>query len=450
MRRNKKLLANVSLMAAGIICAALTFAFVATPSVVSAQGSAESYAIRNARIVTVTGPVIENGTVVISGGRITAVGASVSAPTGAKVIDASGLSIYPGMIDAGTVIGLTEISSVAGSVDTSEIGDNNANIRAEVAIHPDSTHIPVTRVNGITTALTAPRGGTIAGQSALINLDGWVPKDMVLKSPVAMHINWPGAGGGGGGFGGGGFLAQQRSITEARREQERQVENVRKILRDAKAYGDARDARAKDPTLPRQQTDLRLDALVPVARGQLPVVINANSERDIKSAIAFADEMKVKMILAGGLEAYKVADQLRAKNIPVIVGRVLSMPAKEDDPYDMAFANAGILSKAGVKIAFQTISSAEARDLPYHAGMASAFGLPKEEALKALTIYPAEIFGVADRIGSIEQGKIANLIVTDGDPLEVRTQVKYLFINGRQVPLTSKHVELYERYKGRP
>jgi imidazolonepropionase-like amidohydrolase len=415
---------------------------------VSAQTPAETYAIRNARIVTVTGPVIENGTVVISNGKIAAVGASVSVPPGAKVIDASGLSVYPGMIDSGTEVGLTEIDSVAGTIDTAEIGDNNANIHVDIALRPDSSHIAVTRVNGITTVLTEPRGGTIAGQSALINLDGWVPRDMILKSPVAMHISWPGgAGGRGGGFGG---FGQQRSITELRREQERQVESIRKILRDAKAYADAKEARAKDSSLPRQDIDLKLEALIPVVRGQMPVVIAANVERDIRNAIAFADEMKLKMILSGGIEAYKVADQLRAKNVPVLVGPVLRMPNREDDPYDAAFTNAGLLSKAGVKIAFQTLDSAHVRDLPYNAGMAAAFGLAKEEALKAVTIYPAEIWGVADRIGSIEQGKIANLIVTDGDPLEILTQVKHLFINGRQMPLTSRHTELYEKYKARP
>jgi imidazolonepropionase-like amidohydrolase len=414
---------------------------------VSAQTSSDTYAIRNARIVTMSGPVIENGIVVISNGKIAAVGANVSVPSGAKIIDASGLSVYPGMIDSGTQIGLTEISSVAGTVDTSEIGDNNANIHVDVALRPDSSHIPVTRVNGITTVISAPEGGMISGQSALINLDGWVPRDMILKSPAAMHVNWPGASGRGFNFAQSG---QQRSVAEMRREQERQIESARKIFRDAKAYGDAKDARAKDPSLPKQNIDLKLEALIPVVRGQMPVVINANVERDIRSAIAFADEMKIKMILSGGIEAYRVADQLRAKNIPVIVGPVLTMPSREDDAYDAAFANAGLLSKAGVKIAFQTQDSAHVRDLPYHAGMAAAFGLPREEALKAVTIYPAEIWGVADRIGSIEQGKIANLIVTDGDPLEILTQVKYLFINGRQMSLASRHTELYEKYKARP
>jgi imidazolonepropionase-like amidohydrolase len=409
----------------------------------------ETYAIRNARIVPVIGAVIENGTVVISNGKIAAVGASVSVPANAKSINAAGLSIYPGMIDSGTSLGLTEISSVAGTVDTSEIGDNNANIRVDVAIQADSSHVAVARVNGITTVLTSPRGGQISGQSALINLDGWVPRDMVLKSPVAMHINWP--GGGGGGFEFASFRqGQRRSITELRREQDRDIEALKKVVRDARTYADAKDARAKDPSLPRRVIDLKLEALIPVVRGQMPVIVSANIERDIKAALAFADEMKIKLIVSGGIEAWRVADQLKAKNVPVIVGAVLRMPSREDDAYDQAFSNAALLSRAGVKIAFQTQDSAHVRDLPYNAGMAAAFGLPREEALKAVTLYPAEIFGVADQIGSIEKGKIANLIVTDGDPLEILTQVKYLFINGRQIPMTSRHTDLYEKFKARP
>ena len=431
-------------------CAALPACFGRETSLVRsvyAQTPQATYAIRNARIVTVTGPVVENGTVVISNGKIAAVGSSVSVPPGATIIDATGLSVYPGMTDSDTEIGLIEIGSVAGSVDTSEIGDNNANIHVDVAIHPDSSHVAVARVNGITTVLTAPRGGLIAGQSAILELDGWTPREMVLKSPVAMHINWP--GGGGRGFGGE-FGGQPRSVTELRREQETQIENLKKILRDAAAYGDAKDARAKDRALPKQDLDLKLEALIPVVRGQIPVIINVNLERDIKNAIAFATEMKLKAIISGGAEAYKVADQLKAKNIPVIVGPVLRIPVKDDDPYDAAFTNAGLLWKAGVKIAFQTGDSSNVRNLPYNAGMAAAFGLPKEEALKAVTIYPAEILGVADRIGSIEPGKIANLIITDGDPLEIRTQIKHVFINGHDIPLTSRHTELYEKYKARP
>src|SRR5436305_4223001 len=330
----------------------------------AAQTGGDTYAIRNARIVTVSGPVIDRGTVVIANGKIVAVGADVQVPANARVIDATNLSVYPGMIDAGSEIGLTEISSASGSLDTAEIGYNNANIHVDVAIHPDSSHIAVTRVNGITTSLTAPRGGLIAGQSALINLDGWVPRDMILKSPIAMHVNWPGGFGQGSEFA---FEGSRGATTEARKEQDKQVESLKKILRDARAYADAKDARARDASLPKQDVDLKLEALIPVVRGQLPVVINANTERDIKGAIAFADDMKLKVIIAGGIEAYRVADQLKAKNIPVIVGPVLRMPNREDDAYDAAFANAGLLARAGVKIAFQTMDSASARDLPYNA-----------------------------------------------------------------------------------
>src|SRR5262249_10287275 len=238
----------------------------------------ETYGIRNARIVTVTGAVIENGTVVISAGKISAVGANVAAPSGARIIDATGMSVYPGMIDSGTEIGLTEINSVAGSVDTGEIGENNANVHVDVAIHPDSSHVAVARVNGITTVLTEPRGGEVAGQSALINLDGWTPREMLLKSPVAMHMNWPGAVGRGFEF----AAAQQRSRIEVRREQEQRIEALKRIFNDARAYADAKDARAKDPSLPRQDTDLKLDALVPAVRGQMPVIVNVNRERGIK------------------------------------------------------------------------------------------------------------------------------------------------------------------------
>jgi imidazolonepropionase-like amidohydrolase len=425
--------------------------FISTCGALSSNPAAQSndaYAIRNARIVTVSGAVIEKGTVVISNGKIAALGASVSVPSGAKVIDGTGLSVYPGLIDSGTTLGLEEISSVAGGQDTAEIGDNNANVHVNVAINASSTHIPVTRVNGITTALTAPQGGQIAGQSALINLAGWNYKEMTLKTPVAMHINWPGGrGGGGGGFGG---FQNPRSLPEIRREQDRQVENLKKILLEAKAYGDAKDARAKDSSLPKLDVDLKKEALIPVIRGQVPVVIEVDLARDIRKAVEFADEMKLKIIISGGVEGHKVADLLKTKNIPVIVGPILRFPVNEDDPYDAPFTNASLLAKAGVKIAFQTGDSAYSRNLPYHAGMAAAFGLPKEEALKALTIYPAEIWGVADKLGSIEQGKVANLIVTDGDPLEILTQVKYLFIAGHQVPLTSRHTELYDKYKVRP
>jgi imidazolonepropionase-like amidohydrolase len=418
----------------------------------------ETYAITNARIVPITGPVIERGTVVIRDGKIAAVGRNVSIPAGARVINAQGMWVYPGFIDSGTTIGLTEIGQVPATVDVNEIGDFNPQLKAIVAVNPSSEIIPVTRVNGITTVLTTPRGGILAGQAALINLDGWTWEEMLVKSPVGITFNFPTIASGRF-FDPETFQPRERSFEEARRQREERLQRVRRLLDDARAYAKAK--RAAEAGVPegnaanaRDRQSLLvnpvLEALVPVVEGTLPLIVVANDARDIKAAVEFAEEQKVKIIISGGLEAPKVASLLKEKNIPVLLGPVLSLPRNEDDPYDSTFTAAKQLYEAGVKFAFLTNDAANARNLPYHAAMAVAFGLPRDEALRALTISPAEIFGVADRLGSIEVGKIANLVVWDGDPLEIRSRVRYLFINGRPVSLETKHTQLYERYRNRP
>ncbi len=418
----------------------------------------EIYALTNARIVPITGPVIERGTIVIREGKIAAVGRNVSIPAGARVIDVRGMWVYPGFIDSGTTIGLTEIGQVAATVDVNEIGDFNPHLRAIVAVHPASEIIPVTRVNGITTVLTAPRGGILSGQAALINLDGWTWEEMRVKEPVGIYFNFPTIPSGRF-FSPGAPQARPRSFEEARRERDERLQRVKRLLDDARAY--ARMKKAASAGVPEgnsaNSSDRRfvpinpvLESLVPVVEGTLPLIVAANEARDIKAAVEFAEEQKVKIIVSGGLEAPRVAHLLKEKNIPVLLGPVLSLPRNDDDPYDSTFTAAKQLYEAGVKFAFLTNDAANARNLPYHAAMAVAFGLPREEALKALTIYPAEIFGVADRLGSIEVGKMANLVVWDGDPLEIRSQVRYLFINGKPVPLVTKHTQLYERYRNRP
>ena len=405
-----------------------------------------TYVIRNARIVTVSGPEIERGTVVIRGGRIESVGASASVPAGAQEIDATGLVVYPGMMDAGTNMGLVEISSgVPGSVDTAELGEMNPNAQAIVAVNPHAAHVDVTRVAGVTNAVTMPSGGTISGQAAVINLNGTTPREMAIIPNAALVITVPRAGGG---FG---QQAQAPPNQEAQAARERQTEQLRKMLRDAEAYGRAHDAYQRDPrTVPRPDTDVVLAALVPYARGERPVLLRADRERDIRASVRFAEEMKLKAIILGGDDAWKVAPLLKEKNVPVILTGVLDMPLREDDPYDVHYATAAALQQAGVRFCISTgDSGAHVRDLPFQAGMAAAFGLPRAEALKAVTLYPAQIMGVADRVGSIEAGKLANLVVTDGDLLEARTQVRYLFIEGRQIPLVSRHTQLYDQFKDR-
>lgn len=406
------------------------------------------YAIRNARIVTVTGADIENGTVVIRDGKIDAVGANVNVPAGAQSIDGRGLSVYPGMIDAGTNMGLVEVPQGAnGTVDTSEVGELNPNAKAITAVNPHSAHIAVTRVEGITSTLTAPTGGLISGQAALINLLGTAPKEMAVVPQVALVINYPRIGGGGGGFGGFQFPT---NLTETLANNERQVEQIRKMLRDAEAYGRAQDAYAKDKTLPRPDRNVVLEPLVPYVRGEQPVIFRADREAEIRGALRFADEMKLKPIILGGNDAWKVASLLKEKNVPVILTGVFSLPNREDDHYDVLYENPAKLQQAGVRFCISTgDAGAEVRNLAQYAGMAAAYGLSKADAVKAVTLYPAQVLNVADRLGSIEPGKMANLVVTDGDLLEIRSRIRYLFIDGRPVVLSSRHTELNDAFKNR-
>jgi len=408
-----------------------------------------TFAIRNARIVTVSGPDIENGTVVIRDGKIEAVGTNVSVPAGAQTIEGRGLSVYPGMIDAGTNMGLVEVPQGAnGTVDLSEVGDLNPNAKAIIAVNPHSAHIGVTRVEGITNTLTAPTGGLISGQAALINLLGTAPKEMAVVPQAALVINYPRIGFGGGGFGGG--FQQPANLADTLTANERQVEQIRKMLRDAEAYGRAQDAYAKDKSLPRPDRNVVLEPLVPYVRGEQPVIFRADREAEIRGAIRFAEEMKLKPIILGGNDAWKVASLLKEKNIPVILTGIFSLPGREDDAYDSLYENPAKLQQAGVRFCISTGDSGpEVRNLAQYAGMAAAFGLSKADAVKSVTLFPAQILNVADRLGSIEVGKMANLVVTDGDLLEIRTRIKYLLIDGRPVVLTSRHTELNDAFKNR-
>jgi imidazolonepropionase-like amidohydrolase len=412
-------------------------------------GPRTSVVIRNARIVPVRGEVIPNGSIVIGDGRIQAIGVNVTTPAGAQVIDGTGLSVYPGMMDAGTTMGLAEIEQGANAtLDETETGRFNPNAQALWGINPHSANIGVTRVVGITHVVSRPTGGLIGGQAALINLAGFTASGMAVVPRVAMVMQLPGVGGGGGGFGGGGFgggggggNATARTAT---------IDSLKRVLDDAEAYGRAIDAAARDATLPKPTTDIILAALVPALRGEMPVIFPAESQGDIRAAVEFAKERKLKPIIFGGRDAWRIADFLKENDTPVIFARTMSLPVRDDDPYDVHYSAAAKLAAAGVRFA---IASGEpdpdVRNLPYVAGMAAAFGLDPAAALRAVTLAPAEIFGVADRLGSLEVGKIANLVVTDGDLLEARTSTRYLFIDGRHVPLDTKHSELYEMFKDR-
>ncbi len=408
-------------------------------------GKAGTFAIINARIVTVSGAVIENGTVLIQDGKISAVGATVTVPANAEKIDGKGLSVYPGMIDAGTNMGLAEISLGAkATMDVAETGDMNANAKAITGINPHSSHVNVTRVNGITTVLSLPNGGTIAGQSAIINLWGATQAEMAVVPTFSLVVNFPRISTSLG------FGQPQIEFSEAVKRRDTRLEELKKIFKDAENYARIKDAFEKDKTLPSPVTDLRLEAMIPYIRGEKPVIFTAERERDIRGVVKFVEDTRVKGIILGGQEAWKAADGLKKNNIPVIYTNIYNLPVRDDDAYDYLYESPSKLQQAGVKFAISTgDGGAHVRDLPYQAGLAAAYGLSKEEALKSVTLYPAQILGISDKFGSIEQGKIANIVVTDGDLLEPRTNIKYLFINGRLIPLTSRHTELYQQFKDR-
>lgn len=423
-----------------------TLSLHAQSTIPNSPGTKPTVAIRNATIVPVTSAPIVRGTIVFANGVITAIGTDVAIPSGATVIDGTGLSVYPGMIDSGSSVGLIETDSVSGTVDTSEMGELNPNAQAAVAINPHSELIPVTRVSGVTHVVSTPEGGIISGQSALIQLAGWTPSEMVVKTPVAMNIRFPRIRSA--------PLVDAPLDEEAEKERtktyKRDLDRLRDLFRDARAYAKATAARTSDPKIRRFDRDLVLEALVPVVEGRVPVVMHANLARDIKAALEFGDEFELKVILSGAQDIARVLPDVKRRNIPVLLGPILALPAREDDPYDLLFTNAKTLYDNGIRFAIQTSDSHNTRNLPYHAASCAAFGLPKEEALKAITIYPAQIFGVADRLGSLEVGKQANVIITDGDPLEIRTNVKRVFIAGQDISMDSRHTLLNEKFENRP
>ena len=413
-------------------------------------GRGGTFAIVGARIVTVSGATIENGTVVIQNGKIAAVGANAVIPAGAEKIDGKGLSVFPGMIDAATNVGLAEIGQgVNASVDISETGTMNANAKAIKGINPHSSHVNVTRVNGITTVMSYPTGGLIAGQAAVINLNGSTQDEMAVIREFGLVINFPriSTGGGfGGGFGGGPPV----EFSEAVKRRDAQVDELKKLFRSAENYLRAKDAYAKDSTLPYPAYDIRLEAMAPFIRGEKPVIFTAERERDIRSVAKFVGEMKLKGIIVGGQEAWKAADELKKNNIAVVFTNIYNLPVRDDDAYDLLFEAPAKMQAAGIRYCISTGNGgAEVRDLPYHAGLASAYGLSKEDALRAVTIYPAQILGLGDKLGTIEVGKVANIVVTDGDILEPRTNIKQMFIAGRLIPLTSRHTRLFDSFKDR-
>jgi len=414
---------------------------------------ATDYAITHAKIFTLAGAPIEDGTVLIHDGKIAAVGATVSIPAGAQVIDAKGLQVYPGLFDPVTQMGLSEISAVSATVDTTETGSFNPDVTAATAILPSSVHIPVTRASGITQVIAAPasggfdsRGATnlVGGQASAIHLSGWTAEEMLINKHVAMVVDWPGIETRSFDFST--FSVKEKPFSDAKKEYDKQINELAGFVEQARHYAQA----LQSPASAGFQRDVKLEAMVPVVRGEMPVLIFADKARQIRDAVEFCDKQKLKFILAGATEAWKEKDLLRSKGVPVILRPTLGELSEEDYAYDRLLTQPEELRAAGIKIAFGSFDNSFARRLGQNAANAVAHGLPYDEGLKAVTLYPAQMFGLDAQLGTVETGKTANLIVTNGDPLDVTTDVRYLFIKGQLTSTDNKQKALYEKYLNRP
>ncbi|MBI5361960.1 MAG: amidohydrolase family protein, partial [Planctomycetes bacterium] len=403
----------------------------APAAAVETQG--ELVALVGATLHPVTGPDIERGTLLIRGGRIAALGASaeVAIPADARVVDAAGKHVWPGMIALGSNVGLYEIGSVPATDDQGEGGGNQPDVRTTASINAESAHIGVTRVSGITRTQTAPQnGGPIRGQSAVVRLSGDTWEEMLTVDRDMLHVRFPAT-----------------SNDAKKKEKSEELKQLEKTFDGAREYARLLDEAAKGG--PRPDYDPRREALAPYVRGAKRVALYADNAQTILFALRFAREQKLDAVLYGAREGWKVADAIAREKVPVVVGPVLDLPGTRFDPYDAPFANAALLARAGASFAIMSTDNENERNLPFHAAMACAFGLPHEEAVRAITYYPARILGIERELGSLAPGKLADLVVTDGDLLEIRTRVEQLYIEGRPVPLTNRQTQLYAKYKER-
>ncbi|TWU40667.1 amidohydrolase family protein [Novipirellula artificiosorum] len=392
--------------------------------------------IRGATLHPIEGDVIERGSLLFEQGRITAIGRHVRPPEGTEVIKADRKHVYPGLIEPLTDIGLREISAVDVTIDRDELGQRNPNVRSWVAVNPDSELIPVARAGGVLIAHVAPGGRFVQGQSAVMMLDGWTAAEMTLLAPSGLCVAW------------GTMQPNDKDSVEQARERDQKWREFDEWIEQAKRYA-AKQASESEPIA----EDLRLEALLPVLRREMPLIVSVDRQSGIESAVAYAVEHDFRLVIYGGYEAEACADLLKRHNVAVIVAGVYRLPMHRDDPYDAAYTLPERLRRAGVHFAIGGEGSgypggaSNVRNLPYHAACAVAYGLPREDAIRRITLSAAEVLGVEDRVGSLTVGKDATIVIADGDLLETQTNVTEAFIQGRRVDLSSKHTMLFEKYK---
>ncbi len=416
--------------------------------------AADSTLLYNAIVHTGTGETFTNSGVLIEGDKISLVLNSKTSRrlTVRDMIDLHGQHIYPGLIAVDSKLGLTEIDAVRATQDSAEVGDYTPDVESWVAVNPDSELLPVARANGIAYFEPIPVGDIVAGQSALLAMTGWTYEQMTVKKPVALHVFWPEMD-----------LSTTpkeksrnketwKSLDDQAKERRAKLTALADFFDEAKAYAKAKDAATNGSPAPEKIP--AWEAMLPYARAELPLVIHADEVRQIKSAVEWAATNKFKACIAGGRDAWMLASLLSSNHIAVVYEDTFTQPARDTDSYDVQFHAPEVLRAAGVKVIFTMgpsgFGATMARNLPYAAAQAIAFGLPEEEALKGITSYPAELMGVADQLGSIETGKQATLFVCDGDIFDIRSNVKRMWIAGKEISLESRHTKLYEKYKNRP
>lgn len=399
------------------------------------------FAITGATIHTITNGVIEGGVILIDGDEIVFVGDNVRPESDYVRIDATGKHIYPGFIDGWSGLGLTEISAVPVTVDNAEIGDFNPHMYAFTAFNPHSASVPVTRVSGVTTVLSRPSSGIISGKAAVMDLWGYSPDSMAVKKNGALIMNLPSKGG---------AWWDNRSEAEILKEYKQDIKEINDFLNKARFYDEMMKEFEADPSgKTKPDHDPRMEAMRDVLAGDVPVVISVNDEQQILDAIAWTKEQEdMNFIFSGVREGWRVAEEIAEAGIPVLT-TTLYTPSRDYDNYQRPYQNPGLMMKAGVKVAIVSNDTENSRNTPFEAGYAAAYGMGTDEAIKAITINPAEIFGVDDKLGSLEEGKQANLIIADGDPLEPMTNIEHVFIRGFKIPMQSRHIQLYDEFLDR-
>jgi len=373
------------------------------------------------------------GDILIEDGIIAGLGSNLSVE-GAEIMDCSNLEIYPGMIDAGTKLGISEISAVSLTRDFNEIGTYTPHMKALTAVNPSSVNIPVTRVNGITTVLTVPEGGLFPGTAAAIDLQGYTPEQMSAGFQGVV-LNFPSSGKRG--------RWDRRSTEDIKKDSDKNLKKLNDFWKQVVIYSGIKKKNGETDYNP------QMEALVPIVNDGQPMLLEVNKKEDILSAITWVNKNEVKAIFTGVAEGYRVLDSLKKYEIPVITGPILNNPSRASDHYNVGYSNAGKMHKAGIQVAIRTTETENVRNLPYNTAFAAAYGMGWEAAFRSVTQTTADILGIGDRYGSLEKGKVANIFVTDGDPFETKTMVQYLFIRGWHIPLESRHTLLYDEFLDR-